>query len=80
MNKRSAMRARTWRETKRKLLTRQSQIPSGPKSATNEFGSAVAVATCKKSKVRMGYSPNYVKYLSNKTLSEILHNASNFQL
>ena len=38
-------RARTWREARRKLLTRQSQIPSGPKSATNKFGSAVAVAT-----------------------------------
>ena len=45
MEERDAMRARTWREAKWKLLTRQSQIPSRPKSVTNEFGSAVAVAT-----------------------------------
>ena len=39
------MRARTRREAKQKLLTRQSQIQSGLKSATHEFGSVVAVAT-----------------------------------
>ena len=38
-------RTRTWREARQKLLTGQSRIPSGLKSATNEFGSAVAVAT-----------------------------------
>ena len=41
----NTIRARTWREAKQELMTRQSQILSGPKSATNEFGSAVAVAT-----------------------------------
>ena len=30
VNESNAMRARTRREAKRKLLTRQSQIPSGP--------------------------------------------------
>ena len=45
VNERNAMCARTWREAKRKLSTRQSKIPSGPKSATNKFGSAVAVVT-----------------------------------
>ena len=46
VKERNAMRACTRREARRTLMTRQSQIPSSPKSATNEFGSAVAVATC----------------------------------
>ena len=45
VNERKAMHASAWREARQKLMPRQSQIPSGPKSATSEFGSAVAVAT-----------------------------------
>ena len=48
VNERNAMRARTWREAKRKLLTRQSQIPYGPKPATNKFGfSSCSRHTCR---------------------------------
>ena len=41
----SAFRRQQSPSERTKLLTRQSQIPSGPKSATNKFCFAVAVAT-----------------------------------